>query len=888
MGWGKNYPQVQQLEPGKTFSVDFDLMRLTSGPLLLPGEFQVRGIYRSAELKGNHPAKKELTNLWIGEAATEPVKFTLKPRADMTPKPNPVVTSDETLSACLRHAELVAVGAVVSKPTVTATGTKSAVRREEFDFKIAEMLKGKAPGEAVIPVTLDRQVGANERPGPKQGERLVLFLNPLTKWLGTRKPWLAAQVGSDVQPGSSEMIARVKRLVATTPPPVPGAVQLVTLVNKYLPGYKVHATGNTLTTPDGKEINLAAARGEWRGHIITLDPKDEGRQLHLRGGHLWRNRTLSGLVLSLNLKVESAAAAEDVSRIIQGLFHGPNLLDTWTVKAEPMEGGWRVTPTYDGPPAQVMEQHPMELIVEERVLKDVREDDRQFHYLVSGPHPADNVAGPGWGEAVRGLSVRLQADKPVLYLADGPVFRLSLRNLGSEPLAVPESQELGSLEMDGVWYRFAGPHSQLYHVASKRLGPGEQMDNIAVVPLGDWSKDGKAIRPVAGKHRFRFAISAKRLEPNSGPALRAVSNSVEVEFRWGVAPPPSSPPATNAQPTSKQPEIRAEDVVPAKLSVESKPVEKDGVSVSVSLKPQTILADEQPQFVVRFKNTNRDYINLYNVDHYWDWEILFTKTDPHAAEPGPWRLRMNSIPNRRPVGIRQIKAGESTDVVVNLNDPPFTFDFVYAGIIKHLIAPVRYLQPGTYRMTVKIALPLFMGQPFPHHWTGPVLTDAVELTVSEKRANGTPATAAELAAYDDAIDRVIKKLDPSGRLGRFGLWTNGGTPFVKLAAGAKAEDVIAAAVNVYLLESKAYRILRVRQVGSDDLAVSAALVKVGGKPKVLVFFSGKGSTSWWTRFYDADVVQPAAPAKEPDPNPTKPDLSSQHPLFQGLMKVGSW
>ena len=315
------------------------------------------------------------------------------------------------------------------------------------------------------------------------------------------------------------MIARVKRLVATTPPPVPGAVQLVTLVNKYLPGYKVHATGNTLTTPDGKEINLAAARGEWRGHIITLDPKDEGRQLHLRGGHLWRNRTLSGLVLSLNLKVESAAAAEDVSRIIQGLFHGPNLLDTWTVKAKPMEGGWRVTPTYDGPPAQVMEQHPMELIVEERVLKDVREDDRQFHYLVSGPHPADNVAGPGWGEAVRGLSVRLQADKPVLYLADGPVFRLSLRNLGSEPLAVPESQELGSLEMDGVWYRFAGPHSQLYHVASKRLGPGEQMDNIAVVPLGDWSKDGKAIRPVAGKHRFRFAISAKRLEPNSGPAL---------------------------------------------------------------------------------------------------------------------------------------------------------------------------------------------------------------------------------------------------------------------------------------------------------------------------------------------------------------------------------
>ncbi|MGO9113281.1 MAG: hypothetical protein ACLP9L_28960 [Thermoguttaceae bacterium] len=78
MGWRKNSPHTEELAPGKTFSIEFDLMRLTSGPLT-PGELSVRGIYRSAGLNENDPLRLRTTGLWTGEAATEPVKFALKP-----------------------------------------------------------------------------------------------------------------------------------------------------------------------------------------------------------------------------------------------------------------------------------------------------------------------------------------------------------------------------------------------------------------------------------------------------------------------------------------------------------------------------------------------------------------------------------------------------------------------------------------------------------------------------------------------------------------------------------------------------------------------------------------------------------------------------------------
>ena len=294
-------------------------------------------------------------------------------------------------------------------------------------------------------------------------------------------------------------------------------------------------------------------------------------------------------------------------------------------------------------------------------------------------------------------------------------------------------------------------------------------------------------------------------------------------------------------------------------SAEPKPVEKDGVSVSVLLKQRTIPSGEQPKFAVRFSNTTKDYINLYNVGAFCDWHIQFTSTDKRAVHPGPWELRMDKIPNRLDVALEQIKAGESMEVAVDLNDPPFTFDFVHKGAQKKPVAPVRRLSPGTYRVIITIALQSPFG-PGPHMWVGPLTTDAVELKVSEAAANAKESqpTAQEVADYDNAINQVVQKLEPGG------LWENGSFPEIKLPADAKQEDVIAFAVNMHDLGSKAYRILRVKRLDrsrGDDM--SAALVRVGTKPTVLIFYP-IGKNGWWTRFYDTDLKPPATqPAKPP-------------------------
>jgi hypothetical protein len=285
---------------------------------------------------------------------------------------------------------------------------------------------------------------------------------------------------------------------------------------------------------------------------------------------------------------------------------------------------------------------------------------------------------------------------------------------------------------------------------------------------------------------------------------------------------------------------------------ETKPVEKDGLSVTVSMERRAIPADEQPSFVLRFKNTSNGYINLYGINAFWGWQIRFANINKPAGNPGPWKLRFDTIPGRRHyTAHKQVKPGESTEVAINLNDPPYTFNYVYDGVADHLIAPVRSLSPGAYRLEVNVALKNPFG-PGHHEWTGPVTTEPVEFTVDPSGSHGLGSrpTKEEISAYDQVIQRVTGKLDPHA-------WMNGSSGEVKLPAGAKLEDVIALAVNKHSLESKAYRILRVRQVDRPKVGASAALMEVGAKTKVLIFFP-EGKEAWWTRFYDTALSPPAA------------------------------
>jgi hypothetical protein len=294
------------------------------------------------------------------------------------------------------------------------------------------------------------------------------------------------------------------------------------------------------------------------------------------------------------------------------------------------------------------------------------------------------------------------------------------------------------------------------------------------------------------------------------------------------------------------------------VAAESTPVEKDSVAVSVVLEHKSFAADAQPAFKVRFKNVGTEYRNLYNVAAYGNWTITLTNTDPLAAS---WRLRMNSIPLRSPIDHRQIKSGETTDVAIDLNEPPFTFAFVPLSPTTDDKSkppadskqrPARHLPPGHYELTAVISLEHPFGEGH-KQWTGPVTTRPIKLTITavpEKKESPE-----ERAAYDAAIRRVTDKLDPNG------LWLNGVSPRISADRNSPPEDVVDEMVNVSTIQSKAYRVLRVHSFDKGGISSqgSAALVRVDDSYKVAIFFSFE-TGGWWSRFYDTQVDLPARAA----------------------------
>ena len=67
------------------------------------------------------------------------------------------------------------------------------------------------------------------------------------------------------------------------------------------------------------------------------------------------------------------------------------------------------------------------------------------------------VREAAWGEPVEGVSVRLRADKTRWTTNETPTFKLDVRNQGQRKFGTFQAQELGRLEVDGVWYGWTGP-----------------------------------------------------------------------------------------------------------------------------------------------------------------------------------------------------------------------------------------------------------------------------------------------------------------------------------------------------------------------------------------------------------------------------------------------
>ena len=294
-------------------------------------------------------------------------------------------------------------------------------------------------------------------------------------------------------------------------------------------------------------------------------------------------------------------------------------------------------------------------------------------------------------------------------------------------------------------------------------------------------------------------------------------------------------------------------------SLESKAVEKDGVSVKVTLKKPEITQGEQPQFIVRFSNMDDQYANLYGQGEYWDWKVQFTNQDKGVTEPGPWQVRVLAEFDSHAVATTtRLKPGDFIDVPVDLNNTGLPLDYTYTGQMDHLIASIKNLRPGTYKMVIEISLgPPPLIDTTVKYWTGPITTEPVELKVvaAGARSPGVLASPQELRAYNNAIDRLVKKL------GSDGMWTNGLSPDIGLPADAMPEDVVAQAVKKSLSpeEIKVYRILRVREIKFDPPVgrAFAALIQTDARTRILIFYPFASTKGWWTRFYDADYTPPA-------------------------------
>src|SRR5439155_12150223 len=144
-----------------------------------------------------------------------------------------------------------------------------------------------------------------------------------------------------------------------------------------------------------------------------------------------------------------------------------------------------------------------------------------------------------WGQPVKGVSVRLRADRTRWTSNETPTFKLDVRNQGQREFYPPQAQESGRLEVDRVLYGWTG----LFDLKSSSLPPGREYHDIPV-SLGsswkatqEWRDKTQAPPPqiplklLRGKHTIRFAPEIRDITVKPKPHNNHVpSNPVEIEI----------------------------------------------------------------------------------------------------------------------------------------------------------------------------------------------------------------------------------------------------------------------------------------------------------------------------------------------------------------------
>jgi hypothetical protein len=142
-------------------------------------------------------------------------------------------------------------------------------------------------------------------------------------------------------------------------------------------------------------------------------------------------------------------------------------------------------------------------------------------------HSHSTSLDSGWGEQVRGLAVRLRADRTVWKTGEAPALKMEVRNDGQNAPYIPYNDVLTLLEVNGQWYR--------RHLSSKRGGkfklePGERHEiELPFVNSLWFDKDsGQNLEAKPGKYILRAGFTD---DPgDTRLPVTHVSNPVQIEI----------------------------------------------------------------------------------------------------------------------------------------------------------------------------------------------------------------------------------------------------------------------------------------------------------------------------------------------------------------------
>lgn len=168
----------------------------------------------------------------------------------------------------------------------------------------------------------------------------------------------------------------------------------------------------------------------------------------------------------------------------------------------------------------------------------------------------------------------------------------------------------------------------------------------------------------------------------------------------------------------------------------SKPVEKDGLQVVVTLPKATLASNEALKFTVQFKNVSEKPLILQDAEYFWDWRITFEG----QRKEGAWRLEGLFDADRK-AQIMTLKPGEEIVVPVKLaqgNDKPrLPFQYVWEGNQKKSLRPIKILHPGRYQLVIEMTRK--DGPQAYQLWNGTIKSEPVEFEITDKIAATQPA-----------------------------------------------------------------------------------------------------------------------------------------------------